>query len=576
MLVHVLACDYDGTIADDGRVSPTTAATLARVRASGRKVVLVTGRMLGDLETVCPEVHTMFDAIVAENGALLSLPARRDLKVLGDAPEPVLTAALQRHAVPFSLGNSIIATYERFAEATAAAIREAGVERSLVFNKGALMLLPGGVTKGTGLEAALAALDYSSHNTVGIGDGENDHAFLSLCECAVAVADAVPALRDRADIVTTESGATGTTRFIEDHVLEDLRRIVPRLTRHDLRVGELATREPAKIAAHGTRLLVVGPSASGKSTLTGVLVERIVETGRSLCLLDPEGDYQTVAELQGVVVLGGKSRAALPTTEELKQLLRRPKSGLVLDLSGMNRTEKVSYATEALGTIAAVRGASGMPHWLVIDEAHHVFPAEGSSATEALRRGPEPVCLITLEVDDLARELRSVPNVLASTELGAFERALRDLMSSVGPLGNLKLAGPPLQRGETAVAWLDGAAPRAARVKVDRGKVEHRRHVRKYAEGELPPERSFFFRGPKGELNLRAANLIRFRELAEGLDEATWVHHLRRGDYSAWIREAIKDADLADQIARIETGNSTSAAQSRQKVLETIQRRYSV
>ena len=64
MIVHVLACDYDGTIADDGRVSRDTAAMLARVRESGRKLFLVTGRMLGDLEAVCPDVDKMFDLVV--------------------------------------------------------------------------------------------------------------------------------------------------------------------------------------------------------------------------------------------------------------------------------------------------------------------------------------------------------------------------------------------------------------------------------------------------------------------------------------------------------------------------------
>src|SRR5262249_21878129 len=43
VIVHVLACDYDGTIADDGRVTRDTAAVLARVRESGRKLFLVTG-----------------------------------------------------------------------------------------------------------------------------------------------------------------------------------------------------------------------------------------------------------------------------------------------------------------------------------------------------------------------------------------------------------------------------------------------------------------------------------------------------------------------------------------------------
>ena len=221
--IHVFATDYDGTIAEGNRVSEATARALERVRATGRKLLLVTGRMLPDLQAVCPELERMFDAVVAENGALVYFPERREMRTLGDAPEPALIAALERRGVVFAVGGAILATEASFAEAALAAIQETGVERTLVFNKGALMLLPGGVTKGTGLAAALAALELSPHNMVGIGDAENDHAFLSMCECAVAVADAVPALRERADYVTRAAmAAQGTVEFIEEHLLNDL------------------------------------------------------------------------------------------------------------------------------------------------------------------------------------------------------------------------------------------------------------------------------------------------------------------------------------------------------------------
>src|ERR1051325_5810620 len=209
MIVHVLACDYDGSIADDGRLAPETAAVLARVRESGRRLFLVTGRMLEELKTVCPDVDRIFDVVVAENGGLLYVPERREIRRLGDAPEPALIEALQRRGVPFDAGASILATTAAYSDAALAAIRETGVERSLVFNKGALMLLPGGVTKGTGLTAALDLTQLSPRNLAGVGDAENDHAFLSMCECAAAVADAVPALRERADVVARAPGAAG-------------------------------------------------------------------------------------------------------------------------------------------------------------------------------------------------------------------------------------------------------------------------------------------------------------------------------------------------------------------------------
>ena len=575
MNIHVFATDYDGTIAEGNHVSEVTARALERVRATGRKLLLVTGRMLPDLQAVCPDIDRMFDAVVAENGALVYFPERRELRLLSDPPEPALVEALERHGVPFSLGSAILATEAPFAEAALAAIQETGVERSLVFNKGALMLLPGGVTKGTGLTAALAALELSPRNMAGIGDAENDHAFLSMCECAVAVADAVPALRERADYVTRGMAARGTVEFIEEHLLNDLVDIVPRLTRHHLPLGEAADGAPVAVPAHGTRLLIVGPSGSGKSTLTGVLAERVLESERSLLLLDPEGDYRTLAELPGVVVFGGKGEQALPTPEEVDQLLRHPRTSLVLDLSAMGLAEKVAYATKVLAVVATVRSATGLPHWLVIDEAHHVLPAESSPAVDLVRSGAEGLAMITLDAAELAPPMRSLSNVVASTELAAFQAGLRTVLAArTGRAGAPSLDGPALERGEATLAWLE-PTPRAVRFRVSRRRVHHRRHLRKYAEGELPPERSFFFRGPASALNLRAANLARFAELAEGVDEATWAHHLGAGEYSDWVRQMIKDPELADEIAAIETAGA-SPSESRRQVLERVRARYSV
>jgi hypothetical protein len=132
----------------------------------------------------------------------------------------------------------------------------------------------------------------------------------------------------------------------------------------------------------------------------------------------------------------------------------------------------------------------------------------------------------------------------------------------------------PLERGEAAIAWLNGGA-RVARFRVGKRRVQHRRHVRKYTEGELPPDRSFFFRGPTGSLNLRAANLARFVELADGVDEATWLHHFQQGDYSRWLRDMIKDPELAAEIVNLER-LGLGVAESRRQVLERVRAKYAV
>jgi len=558
VIVHVLAVDYDGTIAAHGRLEPATVRALGRVRESGRKLFLVTGRLLPDLRTVCPDVDVIFDAIVAENGAVVHFPGRRDTRTIGSPPEPALVAALGALGVRFELGASIIATDEAFSERALTAIREAGVERSLVFNKGSLMLLPGGVTKGTGLLAALAAMELSPHNVVAIGDAENDHAFLALAECAVAVADAIPALQERADHVTRAPNGAGVSEFLETHLLNDLSDLLPHLTRHRLPLGQASDGTAVTIPAHRAHILIVGPSESGKSTLTGLLVERIVRAGRSLCLLDPEGDHQALAELEGAVVLGGKTERTLATPEEVEQLLRRPTGCVVLNLSALSTAEKVGYAAKVLALVSAVRAAAGLPHWLVVDEAHHIAPAEGSPSAELLSASTDSLALITISADMLAADVR---------------RGIRTMLSTDAAAGD---GGPPLARGEAVLVPMDGGGAGAVRFRVAPREVEHRRHIRKYTEGELPPDRSFYFRGPEERLNLRAANLIRFCELAEGVDEATWEHHLRAGDYSRWMREMIKDPELGDEVQAIERARDASPLEARRQVLAVVRRRYAV
>src|SRR4029077_20980508 len=103
--------------------------------------------------------------------------------------------------------------------------------------------------------------------------------------------------------------------------------------------------------------------------------------------------------------------------------------------------------------------------------------------------------------------------------------------------------------------WTVGSnTPRA--VQADRPHQAHKRHTRKYAEGDLEPDLSFYFRGPNQALNLRAQNLVIFLQLSDGIDDATCEHHLRAGDYSAWFRNITKDDDMAEEAAEIEADKS--------------------
>ncbi len=215
-----LATDYDETLATGGLVDAATAAALDRYRVSGRRVILVTGRELDDLMRVCPQLD-WFSRVVAENGALLYNPATQRERALAEPPPEALVALLRARGVrPLSVGRVIVATREPHEIQVLEAIRELGLEHEVIFNKGAVMVLPSGVNKATGLAAAVEELGFSSRDVVAVGDAENDHAFLAAAGCGVAVANAVPALKARADLVTVRDRGAGVVELI-DRLLSD-------------------------------------------------------------------------------------------------------------------------------------------------------------------------------------------------------------------------------------------------------------------------------------------------------------------------------------------------------------------
>jgi hypothetical protein len=221
MKYAALATDYDGTIAHDGVVDEATVAALRRLRDSGRQLILVTGRELNELLQVFAHCD-LFARIVAENGALVYDPILRTTRVIAPAPPPAFLAALAAKKVPVQVGRSVVATVEPYEHAVLDAIRDLGLEWHVIFNKGSVMALPAGITKATGLKPALEELRISAEQTVGVGDAENDHAFLRMCGLSVAVANALPTLKAEADWVTAGARGAGVAELIERWLVDDL------------------------------------------------------------------------------------------------------------------------------------------------------------------------------------------------------------------------------------------------------------------------------------------------------------------------------------------------------------------
>ena len=222
MIFSNLATDYDGTLAEDGGVAESTIRALELFRNSGRNMFLVTGRELDELLEIFDRTD-LFEWIVAENGALLYHPfSRRKYLLTEPAPLEFVEELKRRGVSPISTGDAIVATWRPHERTVIEVIRELGLERQITFNKDAVMVLPIGVDKASGLDATLGKMNLSWMNVVGIGDAENDLAFLRKCRFSVAVSNALDSVKAEVDFTTRAPRGEGVVELIREILKDDL------------------------------------------------------------------------------------------------------------------------------------------------------------------------------------------------------------------------------------------------------------------------------------------------------------------------------------------------------------------
>ncbi|WP_051377473.1 HAD hydrolase family protein [Paraburkholderia dilworthii] len=574
MRFFAIATDYDNTLASDGRVADATWEALERLRASGRQAILVSGREMDDLLAICPRLD-LFSRVVAENGGVLYTPSTGARRLLAPPPPPAFVDELKRRGLHhFSVSETLVAMMKPAEQIALAAIRDLGLGLHIIFNGDAVMIVSPGISKASGLQEALNELALSAFNVAGVGDAENDHALLDACGFSVAVANALPALKEHADMVTSRAAGAGVAELVDALVKDDLCERASVTSRSRVLIGH--SRDDARpadlyCAAHGTVALLVGESGCGKSTACAGLLERLAGMHQQLCIIDPEGDYQNDED---TIVVGDTHTA--PQIEEVVQLLLRPpRAAVAVNLLRVPLPERPAFCASLLLEVQQLRVKTGRPHWLVFDEAHHLFPAGWAGASQTIPQTLETALAITVSPQQLdSAFLRQVNLVLAmgpsaGTAVQELAKATeRDMPGIDDVMGQAQL-----KPGEALLWRLAEPAPEGV-IRLEPGSKHRLRHRRKYAEGLLIPERSFYFRGPEGALNLRAHNLVLFVEIAEGIDAGTWQYHRERGDYSRWFEKEIGDPDLAAQARQIEQDASLDAAASLARIKAAVHERY--
>jgi hydroxymethylpyrimidine pyrophosphatase-like HAD family hydrolase len=548
MKFRALALDYDGTIAVNGVLDPRVKEAILEARARGVVVILVTGRILSELTKVAGDV-SFFDAIVAENGAVLSFP-NGYFRRIGEPPSELFLAELRRRRVGFLAGECVVDSDAGSAPEVLAAVRQLELPLSLVFNRDRLMMLPQGVSKGVGLRTALATLRLSVHNAIGIGDAENDHDLLATCEIGLAVAWGSKALKERADEILEGTGPSDVAGYIRT-IAEELRLPAERMGRYRLTLGTDTEGRPVKVAVRGRNVLIAGEAQSGKSWLAGLACEQLILQGYSVCVLDPEGDYRTLESLPGVVIFAGQHSP--PDLPDVARALRHPDMSVVIDLSHMAYLEKLEYLHTLLPMLAALRRSTGLPHRIILDEAHYFLHEENIKDLLDLNLGA--YTLVTYRLSGLHPQVRKAIEAVVVKRITDPDevRALVDMAGYPSGEADWQTMLRQLKPDEAAILpRSEEARGRLRRFHLLPRLSSHVRHKAKYLDIQLVPDQAFVFTENAKPVGSPVRALRDFIAPLRSLPGAVIAAHARRGDFSRWLASVFHDHALAADVRQIE------------------------
>ena len=552
MKLSALALDYDGTIAVNGDLETAVRAAIGEARRKGIVVALVTGRRLSDLQRVARDL-SCFDVVVGENGAVVEFPASGRHVVVAHAPSPAFLNELERRGIPFQTGESVVEADARWAGPVLEVIRLLEQPLILAFNRGRLMVLPQAIGKSTGLRQGLTALRVSLHNTIGVGDAENDHDLLDACEVGVAVGWGSAALRAIADEVIEGSGPQAVADYIR-RVTEHPRLSARQMGRHRLALGRQTDGSEVSLAVRGRTMLIAGEPGTGKSWLAGLVCEQSILHGYCVCVIDPEGDYRSLESLPSVITLGGDDPP--PHARELERALRHPDVSVVIDLSRMPHREKRDYLGTLLPLLATLRRNTGLPHKILLDEAHYFL--SGRDVSQLLDPELAGYIFVTYRVSNLPDPVRTTPDavVMVTRETDPDEAAV--LLSMCRPCAGISPAlFSELRMSEAALLpGVEEAHGRVRRFLLGPRLTAHVRHQTKYLDMPVLDRQAFVFTG-NGRLAVRARTLKEFTGLLVTLPADRLAGHLQRHDFSRWIDEVFRDRPLASHLRTVEADIAT-------------------
>ncbi len=559
MYLKILAFDLDGTLTETDEIGEEVKVTLQNAHSEGFTIILVTGRRL----KVIPDItffEDICEAIVAENGAAIFFPRNDSVSLPFGELAPDVKKQLLALNIPIEVGMAIAATWVPHDKVVIDVLSKTEYAATVEYNKGAVMILPPGATKGTGLRMALHELGCSPHNVVAFGDAQNDRSLFEQVELSVAVGNATPEIKNIADIILTKPSGSGVKSFVDD-LMKDIipeHKTKPRLL---LPFGKKDAKpfylDP--ISLLNSNLGIMGSSRSGKSWLAGFMVEQLLKLEYQVCLIDPEGDYHGIRAFSQTILLGGTDTHPLPVGDVVT-LIEYSNLSLIIDLSQYSIDQKMAYTADLLRALYSMRKQKGEPHWILLDEAQYFCPRNGNELTDLIvdHMDEGGMGLITYQPSQLSPVvLRKMDHWMITKMKDPDEvELLKDLMN--GHLNLVDYQKIESLVGGQAFICVDDMKNRDTKCSgiIEYGKVQrtvpHVRHLHKYLRAPLPESKRFYFHlnGSTQGINA-AASLWEFCEVIPRLPVETIQHHIENKDFEYWLGDTINDKELARRVRKL-------------------------
>jgi hypothetical protein len=358
------------------------------------------------------------------------------------------------------------------------------------------------------------------------------------------------ALQATADVVLSGGGPPAVAGYVRQLATCGNLPIPPR-GRRRLLLGYLEDGREFSLAIRGRNVLVAGDAKSGKSWIAGLLCEQLILHGYCVCVIDPEGDYGSLEGLPGVTVFGREDPP--PTPRELLRALRYPDRSVVIDLSQLAQDEKLEYIRAVLPALNVLRRRTGLPHRILLDEAHYyIHDVDAGPLLDFERNG---YIIVTYCASRLPKTLLAASEVMIVTcESNPAEmEALREGCLKCGDvdaghwaiLSHLKVGQAialPITEEASGELKLFTIAPRL---------TPHVRHREKYVDVPVSAHRAFVFNG-NGRSAHRIRTLRQFVSELESSPKALLDGYINRSDFSRWIGDVFGDRALADELRELE------------------------